>query len=52
MTTNPSKLIDNQNSELADWRGDLVAKLRKVINAADPNLKLIRAAVAHSVAKR
>jgi len=33
---NPSKLIDQQIAELADWRGKTMAKLRKIIHDADP----------------
>lgn len=36
---NPSKLIDRQIAELDDWRGDMLAMLRKLINEADPSLK-------------
>lgn len=39
MTLKPSDLIDKQIGELGDWRGQLMARLRKVINAADPSLK-------------
>jgi hypothetical protein len=31
-----SQLIDERIEELADWRGDLLARLRAVIRAADP----------------
>ena len=34
----PSQLITNQIAELADWRGNLLARLRKLILAADPDL--------------
>ena len=37
--TNPSKMIDNQIAELTDWRGEMLARLRKIINQADPDLK-------------
>ncbi len=33
-----SALIDQRISELADWRGKLLAKLRKVIHDADPEI--------------
>jgi hypothetical protein len=36
---NPSKLIDKQIADLADWRGEMLAKLRKLIHEADPDLK-------------
>ena len=35
---NPSKQIDKKIAELADWRGDVLAKLRKVIHHADPEV--------------
>lgn len=31
-----SKLIDQRIEELGDWRGEMLAKLRKLILAADP----------------
>jgi hypothetical protein len=34
----PSQLITNQIAELADWRGKLLARLRKLILEADPGL--------------
>jgi hypothetical protein len=34
----PSDLIDNQIAELGDWRGKLIAKLRKLIHEADPDI--------------
>jgi hypothetical protein len=34
----PSKKIDAQIAELADWRGDLLARIRKVIKKADPDV--------------
>src|SRR3982074_1000653 len=33
-----SELIDKQIAELGDWRGTLVAKLRKLIREADPDI--------------
>jgi hypothetical protein len=36
---NPSKQIDQQIASLPDWRGEMMKKLRAVINAADSNLK-------------
>ena len=33
---NPSERIDHQIAELADWRGQMVARLRKIIHEADP----------------
>ena len=37
--TEASKLIDERIAELDDWRGELMTKLRVVINQADPSLK-------------
>jgi hypothetical protein len=34
----PSKLIDGRIAELGDWRGDMLAKVRKAIHAADPDV--------------
>jgi hypothetical protein len=34
----PSQLITNQIAELADWRGKLLARLRKLILEADPDI--------------
>ncbi len=36
---NPSQLIDKQIASFSDWRGELMAKLRKVILSADPKIK-------------
>ena len=33
-----SKLIDKQIAELKDWRGQVMAKLRKIIHDADPGI--------------
>lgn len=35
---NPTKQIDKQIAELTDWRGDVLAKLRKIIHEADPKV--------------
>jgi hypothetical protein len=35
----PSEEIDNQIASLADWRGQRMAELRKIINEADANLE-------------
>src|SRR5467141_2087639 len=35
---NASKLIDKQIADLGDWRGKVFARLRKLINAADPDI--------------
>ena len=34
----PSKLIDKQIADLTDWRGKMLAKLRRIIHDADPGL--------------
>ena len=34
----PSELIDKQIEELGDWRGSLLAQLRRVIHEADPEI--------------
>jgi hypothetical protein len=34
----PSELITEQISNLADWRGELLAQLRKLIPGVDPNI--------------
>jgi hypothetical protein len=39
LTQQPSDLIDKQIAELADWRSDLMARLRTAINDAEPGLK-------------
>ena len=33
-----SELIDNRIAELSDWRGELFARLRKLILSADPEI--------------
>jgi hypothetical protein len=35
---NPTELIDKQIADLADWRGKMLANLRKVIHDADPEI--------------
>jgi hypothetical protein len=35
---NPSERIDKQIAELTDWRGQLFARLRKLILEADPDI--------------
>ena len=35
---NPSERIDKQIAELADWRGQMIARLRKLIREADPDI--------------
>ena len=34
----PSERIDQQIAELADWRGQMIARLRKLILEADPDI--------------
>ena len=34
----PSRLIDERIKELADWRGKVLAKLRKLVKEADPEV--------------
>lgn len=34
----PAALIDARIKELADWRGELLARLRRVITSADPSI--------------
>ena len=34
----PSALIDARIKELADWRGEMLAKIRKLIHEADPEV--------------
>jgi hypothetical protein len=34
----PSKLIDVRIEELADWRGEMLARVRKLIKQADPEV--------------
>lgn len=38
MGTDASNRIDRYIASLGDWRGDMAARLRKLINSADPNL--------------
>src|ERR1700674_239624 len=35
---NPSQLIDKRIAELDDWRGEIIAKLRKLVFEADPDI--------------
>jgi hypothetical protein len=37
-TTSPSELIDGRIAELADWRGELLSRLRKLIKSAVPSV--------------
>jgi hypothetical protein len=34
----PSQLIDGRIKELGDWRGELLARIRKLIKQADPDV--------------
>jgi len=38
MKSSPSQIIDKQIAALHDWRGETLAKLRKVIHHADPDI--------------
>ena len=38
MPTSPSQIIDKQIAAVKDWRGETLAKLRKVIHDADPDI--------------
>ena len=35
---NASERIDQQIAELSDWRGQLIARLRKLVHEADPGI--------------
>ena len=37
-TKTPSQLIDARIEELGDWRGELLARLRKIVKDADPDV--------------
>jgi hypothetical protein len=37
-TKNPAQLIDERIDELGDWRGTTLARIRKLIKAADPDV--------------
>jgi hypothetical protein len=37
-STSPSELIDARIAELGDWRGEMLARLRKLIHEADPQV--------------
>lgn len=37
-TESPSKLIDGRIKELADWRGKTLARMRKLIHEAEPDV--------------
>ncbi len=36
--TSPSRLIDERIGELGDWRGDTLARVRRLIREADPEI--------------
>ena len=38
-TLSPSKQIDARIKELGDWRGEMLARLRKLIKDADPDVE-------------
>ena len=38
MPTSPSELIDAKIEALGDWRGEMLARLRALIKAADPDV--------------
>ena len=39
MTDSPSALIDNRIAELGDWRGETLARVRKLIREAIPEVE-------------
>ena len=38
MAKSPAELIDARINELGDWRGDMLARIRKLIKQADPDV--------------
>ena len=38
MPSSPSQIIDKQIAAVKDWRGETMAKLRKIIHDADPDI--------------
>jgi len=36
--TSPSRLIDARIAELGDWRGEMLARVRRIIRQADPDI--------------
>ncbi|HZQ33786.1 MAG TPA: DUF1801 domain-containing protein [Mycobacterium sp.] len=38
MADSPSKLIDARIEELGDWRGEVLARIRKLIKQVDPDV--------------
>ena len=39
MAANPSERIDKLIADLADWRGEMLARIRKIIQEADPEAR-------------
>jgi len=39
MADTPSQLIDERIAELGDWRGDTLARVRKLVKEADPEVE-------------
>lgn len=37
-TKSPAELIDDRIKELGDWRGEMLARIRRLIKAADPDV--------------
>ena len=37
-TESPAELIDDRIKELGDWRGEMLARIRRLIKAADPDV--------------
>ena len=35
----PSRMIDGRIKELGDWRGEMLARLRAIVHAADPDVE-------------
>jgi hypothetical protein len=38
MATSPAELIDARIDELSDWRGEMLARIRKLVKQADPDV--------------
>jgi hypothetical protein len=38
MAVKPSELIDKRIADLDDWRGEMLARIRKIIHDADPEI--------------
>jgi len=39
MADSPSRLIDQRIAELGDWRGEVLARVREIVKAADPEVE-------------